>query len=52
MNEMVIEAVISAFTLGGIIGAAVALSLRSSTQWREADNQLKAIAIKNTRRWR
>jgi len=52
MNEMVIEAVISAFTLGGIIGAAVALSLRSSPQWHESGNQLKSIAIKTTRRRR
>jgi hypothetical protein len=33
MNELAIESVILSFTLGGIIGAAAALSLRTSHLW-------------------
>jgi|GEM_PF-5803622 len=52
MNEMVIEAVVMAFTVGGIIGGAAALSLRTSQPWCDGDDHLKAIAIKTTRRRR
>ena len=54
MNEVVIETVIMAFTIGGIIGAAAAFSLRSSHLWDSSEHQLnlKAIPIKRTRQRR
>jgi len=52
MNELVIESVILAFSLGGIIGAAAALSLRSSHLWISKEQQLnmKPVPIKQPRR--
>ena len=38
MQEYIIEAVILAFTMGGIVGAAAALSLRSSHLWKNESN--------------
>ena len=33
MTEMMIESVLMAFMVGGIVGAVIALSLKSSTAW-------------------
>ena len=53
MYEQVIEAVILAFTMGGIVGATAALSLKSSHLWRRNDNpstEMKPVPIKHPRR--
>jgi len=52
MNELVIESVIMAFTIGGIIGAAAALSLKTSRLWRGKENtlEMKPIPVKQSRR--
>jgi len=52
MNELVIESVIMAFAIGGIIGAAAALSLKTSRLWdsRKDTLELKPIPIKQSRR--
>lgn len=56
MTEMLIEAVIMAFLVGGIVGAAVALSLKSSRLWgRQADEaavELSPVRVRTTRRYR
>lgn len=55
MQESIIEAVVLAFTMGGIVGAAAALSLRSSRLWKhEADSELsyKTVPIKQQSRRR
>jgi len=54
MNELVIESVIMAFAIGGIIGAAAALSLKTSRLWdsRKDTLKLKPIPIKQSRRRR
>jgi hypothetical protein len=53
MNELVIEAVVMAFTLGGIVGAAAALSLKSSRLWRSQEStamDMKPIPLRHTHR--
>ena len=53
MYEQVIEAVVLAFTMGGIVGAAAALSLKSSYIWRRKENpsaEMKPVPIRHSRR--
>lgn len=41
--HLLVEAVVMAFMIGGIVGALVALHLRSSREWNKQD---AAIAVK------
>jgi hypothetical protein len=53
MNELVIEAIFLAFTVGGIVGAAAALTLKSSYLWHRNENtalEMKPVPIRHTRR--
>jgi hypothetical protein len=53
MNEQIIEAVFLAFTMGGIVGAAAALSLKSSHLWHRSDKpsgKLKPVPVRHPRR--
>jgi len=43
MNEFIIESIVMAFVLGGIIGAAAALTLRNSRLW-DSDNEYNHTA--------
>lgn len=56
MTEMLIEAVIMAFLAGGIVGAAIALSLKSSRLWgHQSDGdavELSPVRARTTRRCR
>lgn len=50
MTDMIIEAVIMAFVMGGIVGAAAALCLRSSRFWDHANSEQlteKAIPVRS-----
>lgn len=54
MTDMLIEAVFTAFVVGGIVGAAVALSLKSSKAWGgqpDADDpgELQPLRIRSER---
>ena len=56
MMDMLIEAVVMAFMIGGIVGAAVALSLKASRAWgREHDAEnaelLQPVRVRSTRRY-
>ena len=53
MYEQIIEAVVLAFTMGGIVGAAAALSLKSSRLWRRNETpstEMKPVPVRQTRR--
>jgi len=56
MTEMLIEAVFMAFMIGGIVGAAIAFSLKSSRLWgRQGDKDavdLTPVHARTTRRYR
>lgn len=56
MTEMLIEAVIMAFLVGGIVGATMALSLKSSRLWgHQSDGdavELSPVRARTTRRCR
>jgi len=47
MNQMLIESVLLAFTLGGIIGAAVTLLSQSKESHNGHPMQMEPIPIKN-----
>lgn len=54
MTDMLIEAVFMAFIVGGIVGAVIALSLKSSKAWgeqRDADDtrELQPLCIRSER---
>lgn len=55
MDHMIVESVIMAFVMGGIVGAAAALCLRSSRFWgaeRQDDHQLvnKPLTVRSHQR--
>jgi hypothetical protein len=56
MTEMLIEAVFMAFMIGGIVGAAIVLSLKSSRLWGRQDDEdaveLTPVRARTTRRYR
>ncbi len=48
--SLIIEAVIMSFTMGAILGAAVALSLKSSKYWdsrTSSETRHKAVPVRN-----
>jgi hypothetical protein len=55
MTEMLIEAVLMAFMVGGIVGAAIALSLKSSRAWGQQDSEetveLTPVRARTTQRY-
>ena len=53
MQENIVEAIILAFTMGGIVGAAAALSLRSSRLWNNELNQdlaYKPVPVRSSKK--
>jgi len=53
MYEQIIEAVILAFTMGGIVGAAAALSLKSSYLWRRKEHpsgKMNPVPVRQSRK--
>jgi len=47
MNEFIIESIVMAFVLGGIVGAAAALTLRNSHLWNaDSDYSHSAVPVR------
>jgi len=47
MNEFIIESIVMAFVLGGIVGAAAALTLRNSRLWNaDSDYNHSAVPVR------
>jgi len=56
MTDMLIDSVLAAFILGGIVGAVIALGLKSSRLWGGQPDagtaQLQPVRVRGTRRYR